>query len=87
MFKTILAGLIIGAIIVAGGDINQDPGKNVSSTPSELDQCMNKYRWDTTAVNTSRMAVQMHYHGKGQGELAKHVSDRDAVRMVYCSGK
>jgi hypothetical protein len=53
---------------------------------SALDQCMAKHRWDTTAVNTSRMAVQMHYHRKGQGELAKYVSDYDAVRIVYCSG-
>ena len=41
MFKTILAGLIIGAIIVAGGDINHDPGKNVSTStgPSEYQKC------------------------------------------------
>jgi len=86
MFKTILAGLIIGVGIIAfGGDA---PGSTTSSsTPSELDQCMDKHRWDTTAVNTSRMAVQMHYHRQGKGELAKYVSDYDAVKIVYCSGK
>ena len=41
MFKTILAGLIIGIIIVAGSDINHDPGKNVSSTPSGYGTCLN----------------------------------------------
>ena len=53
----------------------------------EEKQCMDKHRWDTTAVNTSRMAIQMQSHRMGKGELAKYVSDYDAVKIVYCSGK
>lgn len=84
-FGLVMFGLIIGSVL-AYPLINKETTK-VSNTPSELDQCMTKHRWDTTAVNTSRMAVQMHYHSKGQGELAKYVSDYDAVKIVYCSGK
>ena len=85
MFGLVMFGLIIGSVL-AYPLINKET-TTVSNTPSELDQCMAKHRWDTTAVNTSRMAVQIHYHNKGQGELAKYVSDYDAVRIVYCSGK
>jgi hypothetical protein len=85
MIKTVLVGLVIGVAIVAcGGDETPKKSTPVASTAEQ--QCMDKHRWDTTAVNTSRMAVQMHYHRKGQGELAKYVSDYDAVRIVYCSG-
>ena len=86
MIKTVLVGLVIGVAIVAcGNDKTSKPSTPVASTAEQ--QCMDKHRWDTTAVNTSRMAVQMHYHSKGQGELAKYVSDYDAVKIVYCSGK
>lgn len=85
MIKFVLAGLVIGVAIVAcGGD--ETPKKSTPVASSAEQECMAKHRWDTTAVNTSRMAVQMHYHKKGQGELAKYVSDYDAVRIVYCSG-
>ena len=57
------------------------------TTTSALTECMNKYRWDTTAVRTSRFSVEMAYNRQGKGELAKYVSDYDAVKMVYCSGK
>ena len=82
MLKVIFVSLVIGIAIVSCGS-----GTSSSTVSSAEDQCMDKYRWDTTAVNTSRLAVQIHYHNKGKGELAKHVSDRDAVKMVYCSGK
>jgi hypothetical protein len=84
MLKVVLVSLVIGIAIVSCGDSTSASTPTVSSAE---DQCMDKYRWDTTAVNTSRFAVQMHYHNKGKGELAKYVSDRDAVKMVYCSGK
>lgn len=86
MIKLVLTGLVIGVAIVACGNDNTTK-KSTPVVSSAEQQCMDKHRWDTTAVNTSRMAVQMHYHSKGQGELAKYVSDYDAVKIVYCSGK
>jgi hypothetical protein len=83
MFKLFLISFFIGFAIVSCGS----SGTTSPTISSAEQQCMDKHRWDTTAVNTSRLAVQMHYHSKGQGELAKYVSDRDAVKMVYCSGK
>ena len=52
-----------------------------------LNACMSKHRWDTTAINTSRLAVSFNFERMGKGELAKHVSDYDAVKMVYCTPK
>ena len=86
MIKTVLTGLVIGVAIVACGG-SETPKNSTPVVSTAEQQWMDKHRWDTTAVNTSRMAVQMHYHRKGQGELAKYVSDYDAVKIVYCSGK
>lgn len=79
-------GVIIG-LAIALPMIKKEPQPVVAKAPSELDQCMDRHRWDTTAVNTSRMAIQMQSHRMGKGELAKYVSDYDAVKIVYCSGK
>ena len=65
--------------------IKKQESQIVEQRASIEKQCMDKHRWDTTAVNTSRMAVQIHYHRIGKGELARHVSDYDAVKIVYCS--
>ena len=59
-------------------------GSSKQSFASKSD-CMDRYRWDTTAVNTSRLVVSMHFNKQGKGELAKYVSDREAVELVYCS--
>lgn len=82
----VVIGALVGAIIVACGD-NKTSKTSTPVVSSAEQQCMDKHRWDTTAVNTSRLAVEMHYHRQGKGELAKYVSDYDAVKMVYCSGK
>lgn len=40
MFKTIFAGLVIGFCIIAFGDINHDPYKNVNTGPSGYSKCL-----------------------------------------------
>ena len=60
--------------------------KTTQVTSAE-DECISKHRWDTKAVNTSRLVVAVQLNREGKGELAKYISDRDAVKMVYCSGK
>ena len=84
MFRTFLASLFVAAVIIACGS---DSKSSAPAVKTAEQACMDQHRWDTTAVNTSRLAVQLHFHQKGQGELARRVSDYDAVRMVYCSGK
>tara|TARA_R110002126_G_scaffold243517_3_gene386937 strand:- start:7801 stop:8055 length:255 start_codon:yes stop_codon:yes gene_type:complete len=84
MFKTFLASLFIVSVIVACGSDSKSSAPAVNTAEKA---CMDKHRWDTTAVNTSRLVVEMHFHKKGQGELARRVSDYDAVKMVYCSDK
>ena len=59
----------------------------VSAEEQALRDCMDKHRWDTKAVKTSRLVVGIHFEDKGKGELAKYVSDYEAVRMVYCTPK
>lgn len=82
--RAVLGGLTMAVIIVACESSGSKPSTPAVKTAEQA--CMDKHRWDTTAVNTSRLAVQLHYHQKGKGELAKYVSDYDAVKMVYCSG-
>ena len=84
MFKIFLSSLFIVSVIVA---CDPDSKSSTPAVKTAEQACMDKHRWDTTAVNTSRLAVQLHFHQKGQGELARRVSDYDAVKMVYCSGK
>ena len=74
-------GLAIISIVMPR-DAYVSPPKPVVASNSE---CMEKYRWDTTAVNTSRFVVAMNLNKQGKGELAKYVSDREAVELVYCS--
>lgn len=81
--KLIVATVLVVTVVACSKDDKAKPAPQVSTA---LQQCMDKHRWDTTAVNTSRMAVQLHFHRKGQGELARYVSDYDAVKIVYCSG-
>ena len=75
-------GIVVYAVVVPSKPATPPALINVA-----LNECMDKHRWDTTAVRTSRFAVEMHYHRQGKGELAKYVSDHDAVKMVYCSDK
>ena len=81
MFKVILLSLT--TVVLIGACVENNTGSQTANTAES--QCMEKYRWDTKAVNTSRFAVQLHYEQMGKGQLAKHISDREAVRMVYCS--
>lgn len=85
ILKTVLASLVIGITIAACTRDNTT--KNSTPIVSSAEQlCMDKHRWDTIAVNTSRLAAQIHYNRIGKGELAKYVSDYDAVKILYCSG-
>jgi hypothetical protein len=87
MTKAIIAlGIVIGIGIVACSDKKTSTASTPAVSTAEQ-QCMDQHRWDTKAVNTSRLAVQIHYNRIGKGELAKYVSDYDAVKIVYCSGK
>lgn len=83
--RAVLGGLTAVVIMVGCESVVSKPNTPAVKTAEQV--CMDKYRWDTTAVNTSRLAVQLHFQQKGQGELARRVSDYDAVKMVYCSGK
>ena len=60
-------------------------GSDKQPVLSAHDKCMEQHRWNTTSVNTARFAVQVAYHQQGKGELAKRISDRQAVELVYCS--
>jgi hypothetical protein len=84
--QVIFLGLIIGVVIASCSyrDSRSKPGPTQAEQRA-LEQCMVQHRWDTKSLNTSRLAVRLHYERKSQGELAKYVSDYDAVKMVYCS--
>ena len=87
--NAIIGGIVTLVAVVSCSEGNKDTKSNAKTSPesAELKACMDKHRWDTTAVNTSRLAVAINFERMGKGELARHVSDYDAVKIVYCTPK
>ncbi len=79
--QVVFLGIVIGVVVVSCS------GNSKSNKPKALtakEQCIENNIYDTTALNTSRLAVRIHYENQRKGELAKYVSDREAISMVYC---
>ncbi len=86
--QVIFLGLIIGSVIASCSyKDNKSKPRPTQAEQRALDQCMDQHRWDTKSLNTARFAVRLHYERIGKGELAKYVSDYDAVKIVYCGDK
>lgn len=56
---------------------------NTTAT-SSLDACIDQYRWDTQSLKTARFVIETQFDRLSKAELARYVSDRKAIELVYC---